>query len=196
MAHIRREGDIRTQQSSANSSMSSSQQSSYSSNVQRASSSSTTAQYDDSRSHMRGEAQDGQRYYAEDDFGGRSYIDEPPQQDNNGRELEFQSTTDNNRSPSPYQQPAVQKQAAPTSHPAYQTKPTTTYTPKKNNVRIVGGKLFHVEDDVEGPISIQFIGDHPNPGSRGYHVANSSYPPPGKPRDGTGADGKRMHFIA
>jgi len=53
-----------------------------------------------------------------------------------------------------------------------------------------------VEDDVEGPISIQYIGDHPNPGTRGYHVANSSYPPPGKPRDGTSAGGQRMHFIA
>ena len=196
MAHIRGDRDIRVQQSSANSSMSSSQQSSYSSNVHRASSSSATARFDDSDSHARGQAQDGQRHYVEDDFGGRRYIDGPPQQNNDGRELELQSTPDNNTSPSHNQQPLTQTPSGPTSQPVYQTKPTTTYTPKKNNVRIVGGKLFHVEDDVEGPISIQFIGDHPNPGSRGYHVANSTYPPPGKPRDGTGADGKRMHFIA
>jgi hypothetical protein len=75
-------------------------------------------------------------------------------------------------------------------------QPAYTYSPKKTNVRIVGGKLFHVEDDVEGPISIQYIGDHPNPGTRGYHVAKSSYPAPGKPREGFSAGGNRMHFIA
>merc|ERR1712020_364401 len=84
MAHIRREGAMSMQQSSTNSSMSSSQQSSsYSSNVNRASSSSTTAQYADSRGHAAsGEVQNGQRYYVEDNFGGRKYIDAPPQQAN------------------------------------------------------------------------------------------------------------------
>ena len=201
MAHISGQRDMRMQQSSTNSSMSSSQQSSYSSNVNRASASSSSARYDDSRGQVRGEVQDGQRYYVEDNFGGRRYIDGPPQQSNDGGELELQSTPDSNLpAPALSQEPPVLKQlhttGAPTSQPAYQTKPTTTYTPKKNNVRIVGGKLFHVEDDVEGPISIQFIGDHPNPGTRGYHVANSSYPPPGKPRDGTSAGGQQMHFIA
>jgi len=196
MAHIRGESDIRMQQSSTNSSMSSSQQSSFSSNVNRSSASSSTARYDDSRSQAQGD----QRYYIEDNFGGRRYIDGPPQQNNGDRELELEPSPDSLPAPALSQQPPAQKQVhltgAPTSQPAYQTKPTTTYTPKKNNVRIVGGKLFHVEDDVEGPISIQFIGDHPNPGTRGYHVANSSYPPPGKPRDGTSAGGQQMHFIA
>ena len=72
MAHIRREGAMSMQQSSANSSMSSSKQSSsYSSNVNRASSSSTSAQYADSRGYASGEVQNGQRHYVEDNFGGR-----------------------------------------------------------------------------------------------------------------------------
>ena len=173
MAHIRREGAMSMQQSSTNSSMSSSQQSSsYSSNVNRASSSSTTAQYADSRGHAAsGEAQNGQRYYVEDNFGGRKYIDGPPQQPNEDRELQMRYTPDSGAS-SP---PPSQQEPAQTSQPAFQSKPKTTYSPKKNNVRIVGGKLFHVEDDVEGPISIQFIGDHPNPGTRGYHVASSKH---------------------
>ena len=173
MAHIRREGAMSMQQSSATSSMSSSQQSSsYSSNVNRASSSSTTAQYADSRGHAAsGEAQNGQRYYVEDNFGGRKYIDGPPQQPNEDRELQMRYTPDSGAS-SP---PPSQQEPAPTSQPSFQSKPKTTYSPKKNNVRIVGGKLFHVEDDVEGPISIQFIGDHPNPGTRGYHVASSKH---------------------
>merc|ERR1712066_590170 len=100
--------------------------------------------------------------------------------------------------------PPSQQESAPTSQPAFQSKPKPTYSPKKNNVRIVGGKLFHVEDDVEGPISIQFIGDHPNPGTRGYHVASSKHHwqkesfkknRVGKPRDGTSAGGQRMNFI-
>jgi len=194
MEHVRqsiisRERDSRTHQSSTTSATSSSQQSSYSSNVNR-----STARYDDSRSQL--DAQDRQGYYVEDAFGGRRYIDGPPQQNNEGRDLEIQSIPDSNAPSTHSEQPPAQKQAAPTSQPAYETKPKTTYSPRKHNVRIVGGKLFHVEDDVEGPISIQYIGDHPNPGTRGYHVAKSSYPPPGKPRDGTSAGGQRMHFIA
>jgi len=194
MEHVRqsiisRERDSRTHQSSTTSATSSSQQSSYSSNVNR-----STARYDDSRSQL--DAQDRQGYYVEDAFGGRRYIDGPPQQNNEGRELEIQSIPDSNAPSTTSEQPPAQTQAAPTSQPAYETKPKTTYSPRKHNVRIVGGKLFHVEDDVEGPISIQYIGDHPNPGTRGYHVAKSSYPPPGKPRDGTSAGGQRMHFIA
>merc|ERR1711983_716039 len=92
--------------------------------------------------------------------------------------------------------PPSQQESAPPTQPAFQSKPKATYSPKKNNVRIVGGKLFHVEDDVEGPISIQFIGDHPNPGTRGYHVAKSNYIPPGKPRDGLSPTGAKVHFIA
>ena len=176
------------QQSSTNSSMSSSKQSSYSSNVQSASTSSSTARYDDPRSHVGGEEQDDQRYYVEDSFGGRRYIDGPTQQNNDDGELDLQSNPDTRAAPALTQEVPVQKQVALTG--------TATYTPKKNNVRIVGGKLFHVEDDVEGPISIQYIGDHPNPGTRGYHVANSSYPAPGKPRHGTSAGGQQMHFIA
>jgi len=196
MEHVRqsiisRERDSRTHQSSSTSATSSSQQSSYSSNVNR-----STARYDDSRSQVIRDAQDRQGYYVEDAFGGRRFIDGPPQQNTEGRELEIQSIPDSNAPSTPSEQPPSQKQAAPTSQPAYETKPKTTYSPRKHNVRIVGGKLFHVEDDVEGPISIQYIGDHPNPGTRGYHVAKSSYPPPGKPRDGTSAGGQRMHFIA
>jgi len=194
MEHVRqsiisRERDSRTHQSSTTSATNSSQQSSYSSNVNR-----STARYDDSRSQL--DAQDRQGYYVEDAFGGRRYIDGPPQQNNEGRDLEIQSIPDSNAPSTHSEQPPAQKQATPTSQPAYETKPKTTYSPRKHNVRIVGGKLFHVEDDVEGPISIQYIGDHPNPGTRGYHVAKSSYPPPGKPRDGTSAGGQRMHFIA
>ena len=196
MAHISGQRDMRMQQSSTNSSMSSSQQSSYSSNVNRASASSSSARYEDSRGQVRGEAQDGQRYYVEDNFGGRRYIDGPPQQNNGSGELELESAPDSKAAPPLRQDPPVLKQVALTGQPAYQTKPTTTYTPKKNNVRIVGGKLFHVEDDVEGPISIQFIGDHPNPGTRGYHVAKSSFPPTRNPREGPSARGKQMHFIA
>merc|ERR1712203_1254467 len=75
-------------------------------------------------------------------------------------------------------------------------KPKTTYTPSKGNVRIVGGKLFHVGDDVEGPISIQFIPDQPDPGPRGYSVAQSTSKPVGKPRYATDASGHRFHYIA
>jgi len=80
MEHVRqsiisRERDSRTHQSSTTSATSSSQQSSYSSNVNRASASSATSRYDDSRNQVRGDSQDGQRYYVEDAFGGRRYID-------------------------------------------------------------------------------------------------------------------------
>jgi len=160
----------------ANSSMvASSQQSSssYSSNINKASSSSsTTARYnvDDSRNYARGE--DSSRYYEIE------------------RDLEMQAIPDNAYSPASEQPPA---QAAPRQL-TQQTKPTSTS--RKGNVRIVGGKLFHVPDDVEGPISIQYIGDHPDLGPRGYHVASSTSLPVGKPRHGTAADGTRMHFIA
>ena len=135
MAHIRREGAMSMQQSSTNSSMSSSQQSSsYSSNVNRASSSSTTAQYADSRGHAAsGEVQNGQRYYVEDNFGGRKYIDGPPQQPNEDKELQMRSTPDSGAS-SP---PPSQQESVPISQPALQSKPKATYSPKKGNVRIV-----------------------------------------------------------
>jgi len=48
---------------------------------------------------------------------------------------------------------------------------------------------------VEGPISIQFIGEHPDGGNRPYRVAKSTYPPPEKPRDAVSASGQRFHFI-
>ena len=171
----------------ANSSMvASSQQSSssYSSNINKASSSSsTTARYnvDDSRNYARGE--DSSRYYGEEGHQQR-------QGDEMDRDLEIQSIPDNSYSPASEQPPA---QAAPRQL-TQQTKPASTS--RKGNVRIVGGKLFHVPDDVEGPISIQYIGDHPDLGPRGYHVASSTSLPVGKPRHGTAADGTRMHFIA
>merc|ERR1711981_1165600 len=83
-------------------------------------------------------------------------------EDVNGRELEM---------PANGQPPT---QGTPPSQPTYQTKPT--YSPRKGNVRIVGGKLFHVEDDAEGPIPIQYIADHPDLGPRGYVVAKSTHP--------------------
>merc|ERR1712036_201963 len=120
MAHIRGESDIRMQQSSTNSSMSSSQQSSFSSNVNRSSASSSTARYGDSRSQAQGD----QRYYIEDNFGGRRYIDGPPQQNNGDRELELEPSPDSLPAPALSQEPPAQKQmhltGAPTSQPAYQ----------------------------------------------------------------------------
>jgi len=91
--------------------------------------------------------------------------------------------------PQQQQQPVpIERAPAPAA-----AKPKTSF--KKNNVRIVGGKLFHVADDVEGPISIQFIGEHPDGGNRPYHVAKSTYPPPEKPRNAVSAGGQRFHFI-
>jgi len=163
-----------------NSSMSSSKSSSYSSNVNQSSSSNTAARYhvDDSKNYVRG--QDNSRYYGED--GHQQMRGDEPDIDHELKSIPY------DRAP-PASSPPPAAQEVP-KQPAY------TYTPKKSNVRIVGGKLFHVEDDVEGPISIQYIGDHPNPGTRGYHVAKSSYPAPGKPREGFSAGGNRMHFIA
>merc|ERR1712168_1712365 len=89
----------------------------------------------------------------------------------------------------PQQPVAIQRAPEPAPVPA---KPKNSF--KKNNVRIVGVKLFHVADDVEGPISIQFIGEHPD-GGKPYHVAKSTYPPPEKPRDAVSAGGQRFHFI-
>ena len=94
-------------------------------------------------------------------------------------------------SPPPPQQ--QQQQPVPIERAPAPAKPKSSF--KKNNVRIVGGKLFHVADDVEGPISIQFIGEHPDGGNRPYHVAKSTYPPPEKPRNAVSAGGQRFHFI-
>ena len=201
IARERARGTV-TQQ--ANSHMSSSESASYSSNINKSSSSSTTASYNVDGSRNYGRNIDESGHYVMDDHqhrqgvrgtdeSGRYIMDEPQQRQGNGleRELEAKPIPDHRALPESSQPPPAQ--AAP-SQPTYQTKPA--YTPKKGNVRIVGGKLFHVEDDVEGPISIQYIGDHPDQGARGYHVAKSSYPPVGKPRNGMGADGKRMHFIA
>ena len=178
MAHHSSAREVMMQKSNANSYMNSAQSSSYGANVNRASSSSTNAQTfygaDESRNYGRGGDEQQLR-----------------REDVNGRELEMKPIPDDSASPANGQPPA---QAAPPSQPTYQTKPT--YTPRKNNVRIVGGKLFHVEDDVEGPISIQYIPDHPDPGPRGYHVAKSTYPPVGKPRTATTAGGQVMHYIA
>lgn len=107
----------------------------------------------------------------------------PPQGYNNGHNA------------GPPQQVQQQPQAIPIQKdaPAPAAKPKTSF--KQNKVRIVGGKLLHVADDVEGPISIQFIGEHPDGGNRPYHVAKSTYPPPEKPRNAVSAGGQRFHFI-
>jgi len=180
MAHHSIARDSMIQKSNVNSSMSSSESSSYSSNVNRSSSSNTAARYhvDDSRKYVRG--QDDSNLYVEDG-------NQQMRGDESDLDREIKSIPYDSAPPASSTPPAAQEVP---KQPAY------TYSPKKTNVRIVGGKLFHVEDDVEGPISIQYIGDHPNPGTRGYHVAKSSYPAPGKPREGFSADGKRMHFIA
>merc|ERR1712080_759007 len=118
--------------------------------VNRSSTTASNSRYnmEDSRNITRGV--DDSRHYVED---GR----QPYYEDEQGRNLEIESLPDERALPPP-------TQAGPS-----QPVRGSSFAPKKNNVRIVGGKLFHVEDDVEGPISIQFIGDHPNPGTRGYH---------------------------
>lgn len=169
------------QRQQMNSSMMSSESSSYSSNINRSASSTTavTSNFDGSRNYVRGD--EGSRYYPEEGNQDRRGIDIDV-------EPEMKSIPYDGAPPGASPPPAAQEVQ---KQPSHQPK-----IAKQGKVRIVGGKLFHVEDDVEGPISIQYIGDHPNPGTRGYHVAKSSYPPPGKPREGFTADGKRMHFIA
>jgi len=159
------------------------QTSSYSSNINRESA--TSAQYsnEDSRNYAR----DERRYQGDN---GYQHDREPITTD--PEELSWSPPQD--RATPPSNPP--QSQAAPPSQPTYQTKPRSTWTPSKGNVRIVGGKLFHVGDDVEGPVSIQFIPDHPDPGPRGYSVAQSTSLPVGKPRYATDASGHRFHYIA
>ena len=171
----------RMQERAANASYNASQTSSYSSNVQRESS--TSAQYnnEDSR-HF---ARDDRRYLGENGYQQR-------QQDDIDRDRELNYSPPQDRATPPSSHP--QSQAAPPSQPAYQPKPSNIS--KQGKVRIVGGKLFHVGDEVEGPISIQFIPDHPDPGPRGYSVAQSTSLPVGKPRYATDASGHRFHYIA
>jgi len=135
-----------------------------------------------------------------DNFGGVRYAAEPPVQYQPQQQPQYQQLPPpqqqgtpqgyRQESPPPQQQPVPIERAPPAPAAA---KPKTSF--KKNNVRIVGGKLFHVADDVEGPLSIQFIGEHPDGGNRPYHVAKSTYPPPEKPRNATSAGGQRFHFI-
>merc|ERR1712111_133256 len=129
-----------------------------------------------------------------DNFGGVRYAPQPP--------VQYQQQPQYQQLPPPQQgppqgyreaSPPPPQQEQPVPIQRAPAKPKTSY--KKNNVRIVGGKLFHVADDVEGPISIQFIGEHPDGGNRPYHVAKSTYPPPEKPRDAASAGGQRFHFI-
>merc|ERR1711942_543965 len=106
-----------------------------------------------------------------DNFGGVRYAPQPPVQYQQ-QQPQYQQLPPPQQGPPqgyreaspPPPQQQVQRQPqelpiqrAPQPAPA---KPKTSF--KKNNVRIVGGKLFHVADDVEGPISIQFIGEHPD----------------------------------
>ena len=180
------------QTSNSSSSMTSQESKSYSSSVNRSSTTATNSRYNMEDSRNYGRAVDDSRYYVED---GR----QPRYGDEQGRNLEIESLPDERALPPPTQSPIPIQQQSPPPSQAGQSQPPArraTFSPKKNNVRIVGGKLFHVEDDVEGPISIQFIGDHPNPGTRGYHVAKSNYIPPGKPRDGLSPTGAKVHFIA
>jgi len=186
MAHretiIQRERRLQ-ERAAQQSSYNASQTSSYSSNINRESS--TSAQYnsEDSRNFAR----DERRYIGDNGYQQR-------QAEDIDRERELNYSPPQDRATPPSNPP--QSQAAPPSQPTYQTKPKTTYSPSKGNVRIVGGKLFHVGDDVEGPISIQFIPDHPDPGPRGYSVAQSTSLPVGKPRYATDASGHRFHYIA
>jgi len=165
------------------------QTSSYSSNINRESSASAQYSNEDSRNYAR----DERRYQGDNGY-------EPRRVDEFGREPittdpeELSWSPPQDRATPPSNPP--QSQAAPPSQPTYQTKPRSTWTPSKGNVRIVGGKLFHVGDDVEGPVSIQFIPDHPDPGPRGYSVAQSTSLPVGKPRYATDASGHRFHYIA
>jgi len=177
------------QTSNSSSATRSSESSSYSSSVNRSTTSASNARYnmEDSRNISRGG--DDSRYYVEDGY-------QPRYGDENGRNLEIESLPDERALAPPAQPPAQERAQPPPQAGPSQPERRATFSPKKNNVRIVGGKLFHVEDDVEGPISIQFIGDHPNPGTRGYHVAKSNYIPPGKPRDGLSPTGAKVHFIA
>ena len=180
---------MQTSNSSSSMQSSSSESKSFSSSVNRSSTTASNSRYnmEDSRNITRGV--DDSRHYVED---GR----QPYYEDEQGRNLEIESIPDERALPPPTQPPAQQQAPPPSQAGPSQPARGTSFAPKKNNVRIVGGKLFHVEDDVEGPISIQFIGDHPNPGTRGYHVAKSNYIPPGKPRDGLSPTGAKVHFIA
>jgi len=168
----------RMQERAANASYNASQTSSYSSNVNRESS--TSAQYtnEDSR-HF---ARDDGRYAGENGYQQRQQYGTDRE-----RELNYSPPQDRATPPSSHPQP----QTAPPSQPS---KPSNFS--KQGKVRIVGGKLFHVGDEVEGPISIQFIPDHPDPGPRGYSVAQSTSLPVGKPRYATDASGHRFHYIA
>merc|ERR1712018_407045 len=117
----------RIQQSRMNSSMMSSESSSYSSNINRSASSTTavTSNFDDSRNYVRGD--DGSRYYPQDINQQRreNDIDVEPEM----KPIPYDGAS-SGASPPPAAQ-EVQKQ------PNYQ--PKSSSTPKKSNVRIVGG---------------------------------------------------------
>ena len=126
---------MQTSNSSSSMQSSSSESKSFSSSVNRSSTTASNSRYnmEDSRNITRGV--DDSRHYVED---GR----QPYYEDEQGRNLEIESLPDERALPPPTQPPAQQQAPPPSQAGPSQPARGTSFAPKKNNVRIVGGKLL------------------------------------------------------